>query len=200
MPPRLLDQDVLDAFERVLGRQPGGMLARMRPGLPEAEIRKALDVVGVAATDEAIRWWSWRDGSGIDVLPGLEHMSVASAAQQYERQRQRAVQAAAAGHGDQYLDDPDDWWRPGWLPIFYTGGQDAIAIDCGGPPEGPSPLRQIYWPSISDPDFAAPFAASLGEYIARAVDTLSTGRYRYDPKRDTWTPMDWARVRPGDWC
>jgi cell wall assembly regulator SMI1 len=90
------------------------------------------------------------------------------------------------------------WWNAGWIPIFDTGGLSKIALDCTGPPDTPAPLRQFDWDAVGAHHYARAFAPSLGEYIARAVRSLSAGRYHYDADQDQSLPMDWANTPAGD--
>jgi len=68
------------------------------------------------------------------------------------------------------------------MPIFATGGSSKIALDCTAP-DAPSPLRQIDWDCFGADHYAQAFAPSLGEYIGRAVRSLSVGRYDYNADR-----------------
>lgn len=194
---RLLDEPLLREFERVLRAQPGSVLQRMRPGLSEDEILTAFVAAEVATTREAIRWWGWRDGSDVEVLPGLGHISLTNALEGLEILRGQAVVAATTASIAR-ISDPDAWWKQSWVPIFDTGGQPKTAIDCSGACDEPSPLLWVDWPAMAADDPPRVFAPSLGDYIARAVRAIDAGRYRFDPDRNSWMPMDWARLPVDD--
>ena len=194
-PTRVLDEELLSELERVLARQRGNLLARMAPGRRAAEITAAFKTIGLEPSSEALLWWSWRDGSTFDIVPGLGHVSLATALQVYEMLRRVAAETAADAKPP--LSDPDVWWSPAWIPIFDTGGLSKIALDCSAELGAPSPLRQVDWDSVGVSHFAHAFAPSLGEYIGGAVKALAAGRYRYDPDQQTWLPWDWADAPAG---
>jgi cell wall assembly regulator SMI1 len=195
-PTRPLDQPALARLERVLAQQPGNLLARIPVGLTPPEIEDRFAAARLEAPREAVTWWSWRDGSTLDILPGLGHISLASALEGRDVLRRVAAETAQTAFGE--LRDPDMWWKPTWVPIFDTGGQPKIVLDCVRQPDGLSPLRQIQWDMIGLDGFAASFAGSLGEYIERAVNALEEGLYRYDASRDAWLPPRWAELPPGE--
>lgn len=192
---RLLDKQLLDDFERALGRQSAVVLARTPPGLSQTEIESVFAGAGLTATREALVWWSWRDGSTLDVLPGLGHIPLRRAFEGYDILRQLAKQAGEEATGE--LRDPDAWWKPGWVPMFDTRGEPKIVLDCSGLPDAPAPLRQVEWSSIGDSGFAEAFAPSLGDYVGKAVDALASGRYRFDAEQNIWVPTSWADLPPG---
>jgi hypothetical protein len=191
---RLLDEELLDELERELARQPGGLASDAPPGLRPDELIAGFERHGVAPSREAVLWWSWRDGSSLQLLPGLGHIAFASSLKGLGILRKLAVDQSA----EPPTSDPDVWWNAGWIPIFDTGGLSKIVLDCTGPPDAPSPLRQIDRDAVGADHYARAFVPSLGEYIARAVRSLSAGRYHYDADRDQWLPMDWANTPAGD--
>jgi hypothetical protein len=163
----------------------------MPPGLDAEEMAAACERERVAPSREALLWWGWRDGSSLQILPGLDHIALAAALE--GRRILRDLAADIAGEPPQT--DPDAWWNPGWIPIFSTGGLSKIALDCSAEREALSPVRQIDWDGFGGSHYARAFARSLGEYVARAVRCLSGGRYTYDGERDMWLPMDWPTRR-----
>jgi hypothetical protein len=191
---RVLDAELLAELESVLAQQPGRLLSRTPSGLEADEIVAAFDREGATLSREAALWWGWRDGSSLQILPGLEHIPLASAFQGRRILRELAADVAAKPPET----DPDAWWNPGWIPIFGTGGLPKIALDCSGARDAPSPVRQIDWDGFGASHYARAFARSLGEYVASAVRCLSGGRYTYDAERDVWLPMDWANTSAGE--
>jgi hypothetical protein len=193
---RVLDEATLHGFERALARQPGALLEQLTPGLAIAEIEEAFAGARIRPSEEAVLWWHWRNGARrLDVLPGFRMSSLAGALRAYW-----TLRGIVERQGRDAGVDPDTWWNRGWVPIFDTGGQDDIAIDCTGPANGPSPLRQVDFQAISESHFASVFAPSLGDFIARATHALDADRYRYDPDHNTWLPRDWSTMPPGTWC
>jgi cell wall assembly regulator SMI1 len=197
---RLLDDELLDRFDRVLAAQPGDLLGLVGPGPSERVLRTALDGLPMAPTNEVVRWLGRHRWDGAFVLPGLEALDVRSVVEGYHLMRELAVEAAHQGQpvrpgADARLANPDHWWSPHWLMVLSLGGSYKLAIDCAGAPDGPSPVRMIAWDGPDEPDYAAAFSPSLGQYIEDACRVLEDGRYRYDPSRETWLPMDWA-TRP----
>lgn len=186
----MLDAELLAELEAVLAQQSGELLAKMPSGVARADIVAAFDRAGLAASDEAVQWWGWRDGSSLQILPGLEHMSLAEALEGRRVLRELAARDLAIGSPEIPV---NRWWSTGWVLIFGTGGLSKLALDCEGAPEEPSPLRQVDWDGIGEDSYALAFAGSLGEYVERAVRCLRDGRYRYDGAHDTWLPLDWAR-------
>jgi cell wall assembly regulator SMI1 len=197
---RLLDDELLDRFDRLLAKQPGDLLGRVGAGPSERELRTAFERLPVTPTNEVVCWLGRHRWDGAFVLPGLEALDVQRVVDGYHLMRELAVEVAREGHpvrpgAEEKLANPYHWWSPHWLMIFSLGGLYKLAIDCTGAPDGPSPVRAVAWDGPGDPDYAAPVSPSLGHYIEDACDVLESGRYRYDPSRETWLPMDWA-TRP----
>lgn len=197
---RLLDDELLDRFDGVLAEQPGDLLGRVGPQPSQRELRAAFDGLPVTPTEEVLRWLGRHRWDGAVVLPGVEAFDVRGVIEAYDMMRTLAIEAARQGQpvrpgADARLANPDHWWSPHWLMIFSLGGLYKLAIDCEGPADGPSPVRMVAWDGPGDPDYAAAFAPSLGQYIEDACNVLESGRYRYEPSTETWLPMDWA-TRP----
>jgi hypothetical protein len=191
---QMLDEGLLAEFEDVLAQQRGGLLSRTPPGLDAGQIMAAFDREGLTPSREALLWWGWRDGSSLQILPGLGHVALATALKTRGMLRDLAAQVAA----DPPRTDPDVWWNPGWIPIFDSGGLTKFALDCSGAREAPSAVRQVDWDGFGTSHYAHAFARSLGEYVARAVRCLSGNRYTYDAERDVWLPMNWANASAGE--
>ena len=192
-PARLLDNDLLDRLDRVLARQPGDLLARIGPPTSEEAVRRLFADLEVAPTDEVVRWLARHEWNSTHVLPGIEALSAETAALGYAGIRALAEELSNNAGQDGLTEwTPELYWSPDWLLIFGLAGLYKLAVDCGGTPDGPSPIRMVAWDGVGEPHYAAAFVPSLGQYIQDACDVLETGRYTYDPDRDAWSPMDYA--------
>lgn len=188
---RMLDAELLGEFEAVLALCAPELLARTPPGPTADEIVAAFERERVAPSVEAVRWWSWRDGSLLSILPGMQHLTfeIALGARHALRDLVRDVAERTSGI------PVDRWWSLDWLLIFGSGGLPKFALECGAAPEDPSPLRQVEWDRIGSSSYAGAVASSLGEYIERAVRFLRDGGHRYDTAQ---LPMDWTDAPAGE--
>lgn len=125
-----MTDELADSFDRVdralakLGRDK--LLSRLGAGRTADDVRRGLDSVGLASSDELEALFGWHDGTEADrailddihMFPGFYQLALNDALANYRS----------------FVDDPR--WQPGWLPIFANGGGDFCVVDNAGSATG----------------------------------------------------------------
>lgn len=131
---------------------------------------------------EARRWWGWHDGVALprealaverELGPYREFIPLAEAVKIYESEVSNAPAEAE--------EFPELAWGPQWIPVTRFG---AIACDCSGPDDAPTPIRDVDYHHTSDPGQIV--ARSFGEMVSWWIDALRTGGWQYDASRREW--------------
>src|SRR6476619_3608054 len=128
-PPILLDASLVGR----LAAAPRGVGVRLdewsQPGLGVAEIDAQMAVLGLRLPDEAVLWWSWRDGetrSGWGkVLPQWRRFA---SLEEVTRVYQEAIRAAVDIAPEFPSEDPEELWQPNWFPL--SDDKTKLVVDC----------------------------------------------------------------------
>jgi cell wall assembly regulator SMI1 len=182
---RILSRDMLGSLEGLLVAQQTDTLDSLAEGASEQRMQALTEPLGVRLPIEARAWWGWHDGSPSWILPGLGLMSIERAIERYQWRRRTAEEFVQHPDTGEELRDVEKIWRRSWLPIFETGGPHVLVLECDLP-DRPSPIRQIDWELLPQPNYAAVLAPSLGDYIQRWMDAVHAGRHHYDVDEGRW--------------
>jgi hypothetical protein len=195
---RLLDQGILEAFDRALTEYAPAVRARLvHPGLEEEEVTAKFASVGIHPSEEGLAWWGYFDERPpeaeplpCDVLPDFQFLRVDDSLGSYRRERGFAEENAKQ---HQPPLDPEEAWGSQWVPIFFMGSGGNVVLDCEGPQGAPSPLRSVRPDTVFAPDHALAFADSLGDLLIGATKWMERGTCRYQPEHGMWWPFEaWA--------
>jgi hypothetical protein len=87
----------------------------VKPGHPPDETRAAIEAVGLRPTDEVLEWYAWFDGFDCpgthDLFASMEPMTLAEAADRYERARRMADEDLPEFRSAVWR---DEWWPLAW--------------------------------------------------------------------------------------
>jgi cell wall assembly regulator SMI1/sugar lactone lactonase YvrE len=117
---------------------------------------------------------AWRDGASdwSALWQGLEFLSLESSA----RIKQTMDELEADGTFDKWA--PNEWWNPGWVPIFDNRSYDTYVIDTEGC-HGGEPGQILRW-SKDGPGRPA-IAPSFGAWLEVFCDLVEEGELSWDP-------------------
>lgn len=172
--PRILDDDLLTAFESRLRGIKAAVVEHWAPGLPHPRIDELLAPRGIDLPDEARVWWGRRNGAvagapsaAIEIIPGHDVWSLEEAA---------AASAEFGVMGDELYGMPEIAKH-----LRFVGNDPMIYVDCNGPRDAPAPIyAQNDW--TEPPRRVLP---SIGELIAIWIGLLDDGVFTMNPD-GTW--------------
>jgi cell wall assembly regulator SMI1 len=190
----LLDEATLERLEGLLIRHRPDVVDALAPGLSDERMDELAASIDLTLGHEPRGWWGWHDGSLTYILPGLGHLSLEEAIAEYTERRRWARRFMDESQTADALRDEEIWWRRSWLPIFETGGQHVLVLECEEP-DGPAPVRQIDWSLLPEAQYAAVLAPSLGEFLERYIAAIEAGRHWYDAEKGDWVS---TRLGHGD--
>jgi cell wall assembly regulator SMI1 len=176
MPPMVAD-DVragLQRLESTLAIHAPGVLAALRPGLPDSEISAIEAGHGIRLTDDLRALYRWRDGSPPSVrgelIPGHWFVPLEEALRMREGMRTVDPDATVfLRAADAVLSYKQDW-----LPVLDDGAGDGYFYD-------PSrPHGSFFYNFAEDGQYR--FFPSLANFLAGAVECYECGAYRSDPR------------------
>jgi cell wall assembly regulator SMI1 len=189
----VLTSESVTEFDRALAQRVPAVRACLQPGATDAHVQAELLAIGLESPQELLLWWSYFDGPvepcnirPFEMLPGLEFLSISTAARAYRRLREIGAETAGAGPSDAM--HPEDIWNPRWIPIFGILSGGEIIVDCSDGATEPCPLRVSY---PDDPD-AQLLASNLGTFIADATAWLNAGTHHFDADRGRWPLESWT--------
>lgn len=165
----------------------------LRPGRDPAEIRAAIEALGVDPPDELVELFAWHDGLDAERWPrspgvaGYPRLwgdvffdsldgSIEARETYLEIDRvARETQLSAYGSAG------DDTWHPGWFPAFAGGSSETYAVDCRDAPTRGSAFEVTWHPGpFGDPPLAR--FRSLSAMIRAIVRRFDAGVYAWDPE------------------
>jgi cell wall assembly regulator SMI1 len=189
----VLSDELLARLERSWIAQDAPLLKHLRPGLTDDEITEVTAPLGLSLPSEAVLWWRWHDGVGIEeglrnvdreVGPGrYEYLPLEQAARRYEEMRAVAEQAAGGSGNPAFMSDRDYWWHPSWFPIAVNVGNQVVTCDCSVRPGSVTPIRVVDW---HDDAFDQPKTPSFGRMVEWWIEALENGTWRYDAHEQRW--------------
>lgn len=180
--PPFLNAELLRILEAELRAQGAPVVANWRPGLSEPQMNELLDPLPLRLTLEARRWWGWHDGVALpaealaverELGPERDFIPLAEALDGYQDLVSMALTEAE--------ESSELLWHPHWMPVSRFG---AIACDCSGPDDAPTPIRDVDYHHASRPGQIV--ARSFGEMVSWWIDALHIGAWQYDASRRRW--------------
>jgi cell wall assembly regulator SMI1 len=160
-------------FEDALRANAPDVLAALRPGLSDEEIRSSERRWRIRLTDDLRALYRWRDGSaadgGVHLIPGHRFVPLAEAAEGRIEQRaqlastppvQRLAYEVFAGH------------RTGWLSVLDDGAGDGYFYDPGRRRHAGS----FFYCFAEVREFR--FFPSLANFLVGAAECYEAGIYR----------------------
>jgi hypothetical protein len=187
----MLSLDTLAALEEKLRTAGVRVDAWTQPGLGVDEIHQQVSKLDIRLPDEAVLWWSWRDGEteqgwGKVLPPWRRFASLEDALATYHRVREIAVNSAPAHPSE----DPDELWAPTWFPL--SDEQTKLVVDCSVAPGQPTPIRSHDFENLREENEQV-IAASLGDVVERWCAAIDDGIWEWDASATRWWPH-WDRL------
>jgi cell wall assembly regulator SMI1 len=191
--PLLVSESQLDALERELADQQAVVVAHLRPGLSDDEMDELCAPFGLVLPVEARLWYAWHDGAEGEgqylgrSISGWRPMPLRMAIADIEQTRRTDAEVQAT-LPPEHRWDPDWKWAAHWLPFARPGHGARLGLDCGVPPDAPSPVYYVEWINpIEGPP--TPRHPSLGDLIEDWLHRLCSGDWRFDTDTSRWHLM-----------
>lgn len=158
------------------------------PGLSPREIERVTSPFGYRLPIEVRTLFEWHNGFGNWHPPFPAPISLEIAIERTRAKREQVETAARSG-----LEmDPDFVWPRSWLMLRDEPAL-GIVVDCGGPPDEPSPIMH---PDFTDEDsYPQVVEPSLTQLVSTWLHLFDTGVYGWD--RETRLPTRTAPL-PAD--
>jgi hypothetical protein len=162
-----------------------------QPGLDPEEIRQRMATLDIRLPDEAVLWWSWRNGETPEgwgkVLPQWQRFaSLDDAISTYRRVREIAVNTAP----DDPSEDPNELWEPTWFPM--SDHKIKLVVDCSVAHGEPTLIRNHGWESMRAENEKV-VAASFGDVVSQWCAAIDNGVWEWDARAARWWPH-WDRL------
>ena len=163
------------------------VLASLRPGATQEQLRAAEEAMGVRFPEEVEIVYRVHDGQ----VRGLNHSFAPAFIEGDEWfSLERMVESwrvwkdlVEGGHFDGIESEPEgrirsDWYHLGWIPVTGDGGGDSRCLDLAPAPGGRvgQIIRQIH-----DDGYRSVEADSLIEWFSAFADDLEAGEYTTHP-------------------
>jgi hypothetical protein len=180
--PELLSE-LLAEYETILERTDPSSLASLQPGLTRDDIVQRLDGVELAAPDELIVWWTWRNGFPLMTPHGLMNP-------------QLSIDLALIFREDDEGMCFENLPSPSWLRVIGDDSRHAIGITCDKNIDPPW-VRTVN-PEFNVPDVLGPKyrAVSLCTVMTWHLLSIREGWVRFNPESGTWNWENYAAVPP----
>lgn len=158
---------LIERLERLLRQTAPDFLAEFRPAADQSDLDEAAELVGEVAP-LWVELHAWRDGSPEfpGMWQGLELLSLGGS-----RSIKRIMDGLEAdGTFDRWA--PNEWWNPGWVPIFDNHSYDTYVIDTVGS-FGGEPGQILHW--MKDGAARPAIAPSLDAFLQVFCDLVDDG-------------------------
>jgi hypothetical protein len=188
----------LESLTGELGKLGSPINRYLRPGRPEADVRAALEALGLTPPAELVQWYGWHDGidyataakvegegSSIEVFFSLTPLSLDEAVGLC-RERRTGIRELFG------VDPPgpeaDPYWRDPWFPIL-EGGDSLFAVDCtGDAPRETAPIWRVF--SHPGPFETGIVADSLSALVERMATEVRAGSLWWDEDSRSLQPRE----------
>ncbi len=131
--------DIFDSIGHLIVEKRPDLAATRRAPLSDAQIAEVERNHGITLRTEIKSLYAWHDGQNPEVF-----MTFANNMQFQSLEAALATKAELDGMIG-YDFELENWWHPGWLPIFNNGGGDYIDVDAAGVHTGnPGQLIKVY--------------------------------------------------------
>jgi len=164
----------------------------LRPGRDPAEVRAAIEALGVDPPDELVELFAWHDGLDADRWPrppgvvgyprlwGDVFFDSLEASIEARETYLNIDRVARATELSAYGTAGEDTWHPGWFPAF-AGGGETYAVDCRDAPTRGSAFEVTWHPGpFGDPPLGR--FRSLMAMVQAIVRRFDAGAYTWNPE------------------
>lgn len=164
--------DALVEFERTLTAVNAPVVARLRPGLPRADVEQLFRNSGFQPNDDLIDLWSWRDGTG--GLLGRDDDSDPLVGSWMFPPLATALKVANDTRANHLEYDDGESYPASWVPVLLYLGWVQAVMDTQGD------SRRVYLYEEGGPTVLAETLEELVLGLTKAV--LSTGYQPLSPR------------------
>lgn len=182
--PELL-HELLAEYEAILERTDPRSLASLQPGLTRDDIVQRLDGAELAAPEELIVWWTWRNGYAPMTPHGLMNP-------------QLSLELALIFRSDDEDMAFENLPSPSWLRVMGHDLGDSVGVTCDEKINPPW-VRTVN-PQFNVPDLLGPEnrAVSLCTVMTWQLLSIQEGWAQFDAASGMWNWENYAAV-PAEW-
>jgi cell wall assembly regulator SMI1 len=157
------------------------VLATLRPGASEDEIRAAEREMGVALPEDVKACYRIHDGQEGRVPPGFLYGWGLLPLARVRKWQRTLVRLVEGGDFDGLKGAPmgpvrDDWYHPAWIPITSNTLGDAFCLDLAPAPGGDVGQVIIWYHDYTNRGVTE---RSFALWLAHFADELESGRWSY---------------------
>jgi cell wall assembly regulator SMI1 len=203
----MLSVDLLEQLRARWQQHGADIVSHLQAGLPAETMDELVGPLGLELPAEARVWWGWHDGvdaqldmgnGEADIGVGLLFFPLEAAVDYHRELRAMVIPELDALHRrfPDRIPAVDAHWPAQWLPFTTFGHGSALALDCSVPEGRPCAIYELDWEDMQA--YPAPFAASLGDLVEKAIDAIDRGARFYDRERRRWF-TDPEREDTSDW-
>jgi len=159
------------------------VLASLRPGATQEQIRAAERQMGVTLPDDVRAAYRIHDGqTGQDLFDGRMWLPLADVVSLWRRMKEGCDEDGPPDAVPEGAEVRTDYWRPGWIHLAAGGRGDRLFVDLDPPPAGKVGQILLWWKDLDPP--ASVEMDSFADYLDDLASDLQSGVWTTHPDYD----------------
>lgn len=159
------------------------ILADLREGASDADLKKAAQVLSCVLPDDMTESYRIHDGTrgSASLLGEWELLSLDGIVKEWKILKKLYDDGTFEGlEGDAGVGIQSDWWNPRWIPVGGNGSGDFLCVDLNPPPAGTSGQIISFFHAEPRRELVA---KGFKFWLAEFADDLESGKYELENGR-----------------